>query len=239
VLLGPARYYPELSTRTAQIGVVPGLAWTPSGGEVLFVEATKMRGKKNLTLTGNLGDVMRESAQAALSYLRSSAKKYGIPEDFFEHFDIHLHVPEGAIPKDGPSAGITMVTALASLFSELPVKPYLAMTGEITLRGLVLPIGGLKEKCLGAHRAGIKTVILPEQNKKDFEDLPVEIKRDVKFVFVPTIDEALEEAIDFSKAKSKKLPRVTISAPLRPGARKNGKTTSTRVPAAVKGKWSP
>jgi len=190
-----------------------------------------MRGKKNLTLTGNLGDVMRESAQAALSYLRSSAKKYGIPEDFFEHFDIHLHVPEGAIPKDGPSAGITMITALASLFTELPVKPYMAMTGEITLRGLVLPIGGLKEKCVAAHRAGIKTVILPEHNKKDFEDLPAEIKKDVKFVFVATIDEALEEAIDFSKAKSKKHPRVTVRT-----VRKNGKTTSARLPVAVKGK---
>ncbi len=228
--LGAARYYPELSTRSAQVGVVPGLAWTPSGGEILFIEATKMRGKKNLTLTGNLGDVMRESAQAALSYLRSSAKKYGIPEDFFEHFDIHLHVPEGAIPKDGPSAGITMVTALASLFAELPVKPYLAMTGEITLRGLVLPIGGLKEKSLAAHRAGIKTVILPEQNKKDFDDMPAEIRKEVKFVFVSTIDEALEEAIDFSKAKSKKLPRIAVST------RKNGKTTSARLPVAVKGK---
>jgi len=229
--LGAARYYPELSTRSSQVGVVPGLAWTPSGGEILFIEATKMRGKKNLTLTGNLGDVMRESAQAALSYLRSSAKKYGIPEDFFEHFDIHLHVPEGAIPKDGPSAGITMVTALASLFSELPVKPYLAMTGEITLRGLVLPIGGLKEKCLAAHRAGIKTVVLPEQNKKDFDDLPAEIKKDVRFVFVSTIDEALEEVIDFSKSNSKKQPRITVKT-----IRKNCKTTSARIPVAVKGK---
>jgi len=230
--LGPARYYPELSTRTSQIGVVPGLAWTPAGGEVLFIEATKMRGKKGLTLTGNLGDVMRESAQAALSYLRSTAKKYGIAEDFFEHYDIHLHVPGGAIPKDGPSAGVTMVTALASLFAELPVKPYLAMTGEITLRGLVLPIGGLKEKVLGAHRAGIKTVVLPELNKKDFEDIPAEVKKDVKFKFVSTIDEVLEESIDFSKSKgSKKLVRVNAS-----GQRKAAKTAVGRIPVSVKGR---
>jgi ATP-dependent Lon protease len=230
--LGPARYYPELSTRTSQVGVVPGLAWTPSGGEVLFVEATKMRGKKGLLLTGNLGEVMRESAQAALSYLRSSAKKYGIAEDFFEHFDIHLHVPEGAIPKDGPSAGVTMVTALASLFTEVPVKPFLAMTGEITLRGLVLPIGGLKEKLLAAHRAGIKTVLIPEQNKKDFDEVPAELKKDMKCVFVSTIDNVLEESLDFSRQKgNKKLSRITV-----PSARRAEKTSLSRTPIAVRGK---
>jgi len=201
--LGPPKFFQEIVERTSQIGVVPGLAWTSTGGEILFVEATKMRGNKSLTLTGHLGEVMKESAQTALSYVRSSSQKWGIPEDFFEKCDIHVHVPAGSIPKDGPSAGITMVAAITSLLSEHPVKPYLAMSGEITLRGQVLPIGGLKEKSLAAYRAGIKKVILSKHNKKDLEEIPEEIKKKVKFIFVDTVDEVLELALD----KKKKSPR--------------------------------
>ena len=189
--------------RTSQIGVVPGLAWTSTGGEILFVEATKMKGKKSLTLTGHLGEVMKESAQTALSYIRSTSKRWGIAEDFFEKYDIHVHVPAGSIPKDGPSAGITMASAITSLLTERPVKPYLAMSGEITLRGQVLPIGGLKEKSLAAYRAGIKMVILSKHNQKDLEEIPEEIKKKVKFVFVETVAEVLKIALDKRK-KSKK-----------------------------------
>ncbi len=201
--LGPPKFFQEIAERTSRIGVVPGVAWTSTGGEILFVEATKMRGKKSLTLTGHLGEVMKESAQTALSYVRSTSKKWGIPEDFFEKYDIHVHVPSGSIPKDGPSAGITMATAIASLLSERAVKPYLAMSGEITLRGQVLPIGGLKEKALAAYRAGIKTVILSKHNQKDLEEIPQEIKKKIKFIFVDTVDEVLEIALD-KKRKSKK-----------------------------------
>jgi len=202
--LGPPKFFQEIVERSAQIGVVPGLAWTPAGGEILFIEATKMKGKKSLTLTGHLGEVMKESAQTALSYVRSTASKWGISEDFFEKYDIHVHVPAGSIPKDGPSAGITMVTAIASLLSERPVKPFLAMTGEITLRGQVLPIGGLKEKALAAYRAGIKTIILSKHNQKDLEEVPEEIKKKIKFIFVETVEQVLELALDKKKKKSKK-----------------------------------
>ncbi|MCJ7497973.1 MAG: endopeptidase La, partial [candidate division Zixibacteria bacterium] len=201
--LGPPKFFQEVLERTSQIGVVPGLAWTSTGGEILFVEATKMRGKKSLTLTGHLGEVMKESAQIALSYVRSTSHRWGIPEDFFEKYDIHVHVPAGSIPKDGPSAGITMATAIVSLLSERPVKPYLAMSGEITLRGQVLPIGGLKEKTLAAYRAGIKTIILSKHNEKDLEEVPEEIKKKIKFVFVETVDEVLGLALD-KKKKIKK-----------------------------------
>lgn len=201
--LGAPKFFQEVLERTSQIGVVPGLAWTSTGGEILFVEATKMRGKKSLTLTGHLGEVMKESAQTALSYVRSTSHRWGIPEDFFEKFDIHVHVPAGSIPKDGPSAGITMATAITSLLSERPVKPYLAMSGEITLRGQVLPIGGLKEKTLAAYRAGIKTIILSKHNEKDLEEVPEEIKKKIKFVFVETVDEVLGLALD-KKKKIKK-----------------------------------
>jgi ATP-dependent Lon protease len=201
--LGAPKFFQEVLERTSQIGVVPGLAWTSTGGEILFVEATKMRGKKSLTLTGHLGEVMKESAQTALSYVRSTSHRWGIPEDFFEKFDIHVHVPAGSIPKDGPSAGITMATAIVSLLSERSVKPYLAMSGEITLRGQVLPIGGLKEKTLAAYRAGIKTIILSKHNEKDLEEVPEEIKKKIKFVFVETVDEVLGLALD-KKKKIKK-----------------------------------
>src|SRR5205085_7194967 len=173
--LGSPRYErEEVDERTQVPGVVTGLVWTPVGGDIIFIEATAMPSPPNrpsqLIITGQLGDVMKESAQAALSYVRAHAKEYGAPVDFYEKNDIHIHVPAGAIPKDGPSAGITMTTALASLFSGRPVKPRLAMTGEVTLSGKVLPIGGLKEKVLAAKRAGIQTVIAPERNKKDFPE---------------------------------------------------------------------
>ncbi len=169
----------------------------------MFVEATKMRGKKSLTLTGLMGEVMKESVQAALSYVRSTAKSLGIPSDFFEKYDIHVHVPAGAIPKDGPSAGITMATAIVSLLTEKPVKPRLAMTGELTLRGQLLPIGGFKEKALAAYRSGIETVILPKENQKDMVEIPDEIKKKIKFVFAQTMDEVLKLALD-SRKKAKK-----------------------------------
>ena len=204
--LGPIKYFLEVAERSSQVGVVPGLAWTETGGDLMFVEATKMRGKKSLTLTGYLGEVMKESVQAALSYIRSSAKDLGIPPDFFEKYDLHVHVPAGAIPKDGPSAGITMATAIASLLTEKPVKSKLAMTGELTLRGQILPIGGLKEKALAAYRAGIETVILPKENEKDMVEIPDEIKRKIKFVFAHTMDEVLKLALD-RKKKAKKVKR--------------------------------
>jgi len=172
----------------------------------MFVEATKMRGKKSLTLTGHMGEVMKESAQAALSYVRSGAKNLGIPPDFFEKCDIHVHVPAGAIPKDGPSAGITMATAIASLLTEKPIKPKLAMTGELTLRGQILPIGGFKEKALAAYRAGIETVILPKENQKDIVEIPDEIKKKIKFLFAQTMDEVLKLALD-AKKKAKRVKK--------------------------------
>ncbi len=196
-MLGAPRFeFEELSQRTAMPGVAIGLAWTPVGGDVLFVEATRMAGSKQLTLTGQLGDVMRESAQAALSYLRANAEKYGLAPDFFEKSDIHLHVPAGAIPKDGPSAGVTMVTALASLLTGRCVRPNIAMTGEITLTGRVLPVGGIKEKVLAAHRSGLTQIILPARNRKDLmEDVPESIRSQMRFTTVDTIDEVLAEAL--------------------------------------------
>jgi ATP-dependent Lon protease len=204
--LGPARFYQELVDRVSKVGVVPGVAWTQTGGEILFIEATKMPGKKSLTLTGHLGEVMKESAQIALSYVRSTASKWGIPENFFENYDIHLHVPAGSIPKDGPSAGVTMATAITSLLTGRPVKPLVAMTGEMTLRGQVLPIGGLKEKTLAAYRAGIRTLILPKQNQKDMEEIPEEIKKKIDFVFLDTVDEVLELALDKAKKNNQSKP---------------------------------
>jgi ATP-dependent Lon protease len=194
-ILGPVRFQTQVRERTSVPGVAAGLAWTPTGGDLLFVEATKMRGRRALTLTGQLGDVMKESATAALSFIRSHAKELGIPEDFYENQEIHVHVPAGAIPKDGPSAGVTMLAALASLLTDKVVPVDLAMTGEITLRGQVLPVGGIKEKVLAAHRAGIKTVLLPEWNKKDLEDLPPEVRDALKFHFLKTMDEVLKIAL--------------------------------------------
>jgi len=181
--LGPVKINTETKGRVSTPGVVMGLAWTPTGGEILFIEATGMKGQKGLTLTGQLGDVMKESATTALSFIRSNAKRLGVDEDFFSKHDIHIHVPAGAIPKDGPSAGVTMLTALTSLLSGKTVRKDLAMTGEITLRGQVLPVGGIKEKVLAAHRAGIKTLILPKWNEKDLQDIPKKVLKDIEFHF--------------------------------------------------------
>ena len=195
-LLGPPKYFAEVAERKLEPGVAIGLAWTPNGGDILFIEATRMAGKKGLTLTGHLGEVMKESAQAALSYIRSRADRLGIAADFFENCDLHMHVPAGAIPKDGPSAGITMATALASLLTSRPVRPNLAMTGEITLRGKVMPIGGVKEKVLAARRAGVTTVILPQRNEKDLEDVPPNVRAEMQFRFIEIIDEVLDIALE-------------------------------------------
>ena len=195
VYLGPERVFFDAAERTLTPGVAMGLAWTPVGGELLFIEATAMKGKKGLTLTGQLGDVMKESAMAALSFIRSKARDLKIDEEFFEEHDIHIHVPAGAIPKDGPSAGVTMLTALSSLLTNKKVKKNLAMTGEITLRGQVLPVGGIKDKVLAAHRAGIKTLILPKMNEKDMVDVPDKIKKEVKFYFEDKMMNVLKIAL--------------------------------------------
>jgi len=194
--LGPIRIPPDVSARISKPGVAMGLAWTPTGGELLFIEATSMKGKKGLTLTGQLGDVMKESANAALSFIRANAVDLGIPKDFFEEIDIHVHVPAGAIQKDGPSAGVTMLTALVSLLTNRKVKKDLVMTGEITLRGLVLPVGGIKEKVLAAHRAGVKKIILPRWNRKDLEDIPQKVQKNICFYFVDEMIEVLKLALE-------------------------------------------
>lgn len=202
--LGVPKYLPEEEMEKDEVGVATGLAWTETGGDIIYVEATTMKGKGSLTLTGQLGDVMKESAQAALSYIRSRAKELGIKEDVFSKTDIHIHVPAGAIPKDGPSAGITMATAIASALTGIPVSKNVAMTGEVTLRGRVLPIGGLKEKSLAAKRMGIKKVIIPKRNKKDLEDIPKYVKKDIDFIFVDTMDDVLKVALKKKGVASKK-----------------------------------
>jgi ATP-dependent Lon protease len=194
--LGPARYVHEQRLTTNAPGVVTGLAYTPTGGEILHIEAARYPGKGNITLTGQIGNVMKESAQAALSLVRSRDGSIGINPEDFRKYDIHVHVPAGAVPKDGPSAGVAMFTALASLFTNTPVRSDVAMTGEITLRGLVLPIGGLKEKSLAAMRAGISTVLIPKLNEKDLVEIPEEAKQKLKFVPVETVDEVLANALD-------------------------------------------
>jgi ATP-dependent Lon protease len=198
--LGPQKFLPEMSERTSESGVATGLAWTPVGGEIMFVECTRMPGKGGLMLTGQLGDVMKESAQAALSYVKSHMEELGIQNELIEGHDIHIHVPAGAIPKDGPSAGVAMFAALASLLRGARVRADVAMTGEITLRGLVLPVGGIKEKMLAAHRAGIKRILLPERNEKDVVDVPEEIREEMEIVYVKTVHDVLggvlEEAPD-------------------------------------------
>ncbi|HPQ45538.1 MAG TPA: endopeptidase La [Syntrophales bacterium] len=193
--LGPVRITSEEKARVSKPGVAMGLAWTPTGGELLFIEATNMRGNKGLTLTGQLGDVMKESATAALSFIRSNAKELGINNDFFDTMDIHIHVPAGSIQKDGPSAGVTILTALTSLLTGRPIKQDLAMTGEITLRGVVLPVGGIKEKVLAAHRAGIRTIILPKWNMKDIEDIPEKTRNEITFHFVDEMMDVLKIAL--------------------------------------------
>jgi ATP-dependent Lon protease len=202
-LLGKRRFFSEVRRRTSRPGVATGLAWTPAGGEVLFVEATAMPGSGQLTITGQLGEVMRESAQAARSYVRANAEDLfpELPHDWFATHDIHIHVPAGAIPKDGPSAGVTMVTSLASLLSGRPVLADVAMTGEVTLTGQVLPIGGLKEKALAAQRSGIRIVIAPELNEQDIDEIPAHLRRTLKFVFVSTIDQVLGAALNRRRQK--------------------------------------
>jgi ATP-dependent Lon protease len=193
--LGVPKFLPEVEREKDEIGVVTGLAVTETGGDILYIEATTMRGKGTLTLTGHLGDVMKESAHAALTYVRSRAKVLGINDDVFAKTDVHVHVPAGAIPKDGPSAGVTMTTALASVFSNVPVRKDVAMTGEVTLRGRVLPIGGLKEKTLAARRAGIMTMIIPKENEKDLDDIPKNLRKDMKFVLAETMDDVIATAL--------------------------------------------
>ena len=194
--LGVPKYFPEMDQENSQVGLSTGLAWTQAGGEVLYVEASLIGGKGELIITGQIGDVMQESARAALSYARANLRSLGVKESIFEHKDIHIHVPAGAIPKDGPSAGTAMATALISALTNKPVNRDVAMTGEITLRGRVLPIGGLKEKALGALRAGIRTIIIPEKNKKDLKEIPLNVKRKIDFVPVKNMDEVLSLAMD-------------------------------------------
>jgi ATP-dependent Lon protease len=198
-ILGPRRFEPELASRTSVPGVATGMAYTPVGGEILFIEASRFPGKGSITLTGQIGDVMKESATAAFSLIRSRVRQMGIDPQLLAESDIHIHVPAGAIPKDGPSAGVAMFTALASLMLNKPVRHDVAMTGEITLRGLVLPIGGLKEKTLAAMRAGIKQVIVPKRNEKDLPDIPDEVKKTLKFHFVENVDQVLHVALGTAK----------------------------------------
>jgi ATP-dependent Lon protease len=198
--LGPRRFEGEVRKRTSDPGVATGLAFTAVGGDVLFFEATAYPGKGRLTVTGQLGDVMQESAQAALSWVRAHAEQLGVAPDWFREHDIHLHVPAGAVPKDGPSAGITMATAIASLVRNQPVSEEVGMTGEITLTGQVLPIGGVREKTLAAQRAGLKRVILPRDNEPDLAELPAETKRELEFVLVDSIDEVFDAAFDSQAA---------------------------------------
>jgi len=210
--LGPVKYFSEIAEHTAQPGVATGLAWTPSGGDILFVEATRMEGKGELLLTGQLGEIMKESAQAAMSYLRSRASDLDIPASDFVGYDVHVHVPAGAVPKDGPSAGVAMLVALASLFTGRPVHADLGLTGELTLRGMVLPVGGVKNKVLAARRAGLKRVLLPIKNEKDMEEIPEQVLEGLEFLYVARLSEALELALQ--------------PAPRRPRKRSAGKARS-------------
>jgi len=203
-VLGPIKYFSDVAERTAVAGVATGLAWTAAGGDILFIEATKMKGKGAMKLTGSLGDVMKESVGVANSYVRAAALDHGIDPSIFDEIDIHVHVPSGGIPKDGPSAGITMLTAIVSLLTDIPIDNELAMTGECTLRGAVLPVGGVKEKVLAAHRAGIKRIILPEKNKKDLPEIPDEIKNDMEFFFCSRMEEVLEQALGGDKIAAKR-----------------------------------
>ncbi|MGB5216810.1 MAG: endopeptidase La [Smithella sp.] len=199
--LGPVRVMTDIDARISRPGIAIGLAWTPVGGDMLFIEATSMKGKKGLTLTGQLGEVMKESAAAALSFIRTNAKALNVKPEFFEDMDIHIHVPAGAIPKDGPSAGVTMFAALTSLLTNRKVRKHLAMTGEITLRGAVLPVGGIKEKVLAAYRAGIKTILLPEWNRKDIEDIPDNVRKGISFHFIKDMMDVIKLALEPAQKK--------------------------------------
>jgi ATP-dependent Lon protease len=212
VVLGPAQFDSEVAMRTSIPGVATGLAWTPVGGDILFIEATRMPGGGRLILTGQLGEVMRESAQAALSIVKNRATDFGIDAARFEKTDIHVHVPAGAIPKDGPSAGVAMFMALVSLMTDRTVRSDTAMTGEISLRGLVLPVGGIKEKVVAAARAGIARVMLPARNRKDFEDIPDEVRSTMQFVWLETVDEAMSAALE-PRSKRSAEPLRTAPSP--------------------------
>jgi ATP-dependent Lon protease len=206
--LGPFRFTATLAETKDEIGMSTGLAWTEAGGDVLFIEVALMPGKGQLILTGQLGDVMKESCQAAMSYIRARARALGLPERFYQKIDVHVHVPEGAVPKDGPSAGIAITTAIVSALTKIPAARRTGMTGEVTLRGRALEIGGVKEKLIAAHRAGLKTVILPKENKKDLEDIPKNVLQDLHIVFVSHMDEVLRLAL------KKPLPTHTTAEPL-------------------------
>ena len=211
--LGKPRFYFEAAERTELPGVATGLVWTPAGGDITFIEATRMKGNRRLILTGKLGDVMKESAQAAVSYVRSKAAELGIDEDLFAKTDLHIHVPAGAVPKDGPSAGVTMATAIVSLLSDRNVRADVAMTGEITLRGQVLPVGGIKQKVLAAARVGIDTVILPQRNEPDLEDIPQEIRDKLHFVFAERVDDVFAAALRDGLAKDASLDQSKADKP--------------------------
>ncbi|MEN9799374.1 MAG: hypothetical protein RL653_3070, partial [Pseudomonadota bacterium] len=214
--LGVPRYKSGQKEREDQVGIVTGLAWTEMGGEILTTEATTMPGKGKLIITGKLGEVMQESAQAAMSYVRSRAERFGIDKKFAEALDIHVHLPEGAIPKDGPSAGVTMATALVSALTRIPVRRDVAMTGEITLRGRVLPIGGLKEKALAAHRAGISTIVIPKENKKDLRDIPLRVRKQLRVVLAEYVDEVLRVALALDKPEEFGVLRAPLTATVTP-----------------------
>ncbi len=211
-LMGPPKFLRDEKLADSQIGVVTGLAWTQAGGEVLYVEALKYKGKGSLVLTGQLGDVMKESAHAAMAYARAHTEELGIPQDFFEKWDIHVHLPAGAIPKDGPSAGITMTTALLSLMTDTPVRHDIAMTGEVTLQGRVLPVGGIREKCLAALSQGIKDIIIPLANEKDLSDIPKEFKDNMNFILVENVDEVFAVAFDKDAKGTTKKPNAPKTA---------------------------
>jgi ATP-dependent Lon protease len=206
-LLGPWRFRDQILDKKNEVGAATGLAWTEVGGQILTVECTLMEGKGKLTITGKLGDVMQESAQAAMSYIRSRAHTFGLPRDFYRNLDVHIHIPEGAIPKDGPSAGITLATTICSALTRVAVRGDIAMTGEITLRGKVLGIGGLKEKLMAAHRHGILEAIMPRENEKDLPDIPDAIKQSMKLNFVDSMDEVLKIALE----------RELVAIPMTPG----------------------
>lgn len=208
--LGPPKFTASIAEKKDEVGMATGLAWTEAGGDILFIEVALMPGKGNLLLTGQLGDVMKESCQAAMSYIRARAQQFGLPEKFYQKIDVHVHVPEGAVPKDGPSAGIAITTAIVSALTKISVKRKVGMTGEITLRGRVLEIGGVKEKVIAAHRAGLKTVIMPKDNKKELEDVPKEVLKDLRFVFVSHMDEVLDLALSKPSPRNK-LEHVAIS----------------------------
>jgi ATP-dependent Lon protease len=193
--LGPVQHLPGLADKKPEVGVAIGLAWTPDGGDILSIESTQMRGKGNVTITGQLGNVMQESVRAAISYVRSRCVELEIDPEVLDRCDLHIHFPEGAIPKDGPSAGVAVATALASLLTDRPVWHNIAMTGELTLRGKVLPVGGIKEKVLAAYRAGIEKVILPELNRKDLHDVPAEVLKKIQFIFAENVDEVFRQAL--------------------------------------------